>query len=45
MHLTNLTLNRETAPEVSTVGRLRWKIENEGFDTPKTHGYNLGHKF
>ncbi len=45
VHLTNLTLNRETAPEVSNAGRLRWKIENEGFNTQKNNGYNLGHKF
>lgn len=26
-------------------GRLRWKIENEGFNTQKNHGYNLEHAY
>ncbi len=26
-------------------GRLRWKIENEGFNTQKNLGYNLKHKY
>ena len=26
-------------------GRLRWKIENEGFNTQKNLGYELEHKF
>ncbi len=26
-------------------GRLRWKIENEGFNTQKNLGYNLEHKY
>jgi hypothetical protein len=45
VHLTNLPLNTQNAPEVSRAGRMRWKIENEGFNTQKNHGYNLGHKF
>jgi hypothetical protein len=24
---------------------MRWKIENEGFNTQKNGGYNLGHKY
>jgi len=24
---------------------MRWKIENEGFDTQKNHGYGPGHKY
>ncbi len=27
--------------ETSQAGRLRWKIENEGFNTQKNHGYNM----
>ncbi len=27
------------------IGRLRWKIENEGFNTQKNLGYNLEHKY
>jgi hypothetical protein len=44
-HVTNLGLDSETAPKVSQAGRLRWKIENEGFRAQKHEGYNLGHKF
>jgi hypothetical protein len=45
VHVTNLPLDRKTAPQVSNAGRLRWKIENEGFKAQKHEGYNLGHKF
>jgi hypothetical protein len=45
VHVTNLPLDRKTAPQVSGAGRLRWKIENEGFRAQKHEGYNLGHKF
>lgn len=31
--------------KIAEAGRLRWKIENEGFNTQKNHGYNLHHKF
>ncbi len=44
-HLTNLEVNNETTVKVSDEGRLRWKIENEGFNTQKNEGYGLGHKF
>ena len=27
------------------LGRLRWKIKNEGFNTQKNQGYNLQHKY
>ncbi len=26
-------------------GRMRWKIENEGFNTQKRQGYCLGHQY
>jgi len=45
VHLTDITITWENAPEISQTGRLRWKIENEGFNTQKNHGYNLGHKY
>ncbi len=45
VHLSNFKLNAQTAPEVSQGGRLRWKIENEGFNIQKNQGYGLGHKF
>jgi hypothetical protein len=31
--------------EMTTSGRMRWKIENEGFDIQKNHGYGLKHKY
>jgi hypothetical protein len=43
--VTNLTLDEENIGLVSTAGRLRFKIENEGFNTQKNLGLSLGHKF
>jgi hypothetical protein len=31
--------------ELGKTGRLRWKIENEGFNTQKNLGYNLEHRY
>ncbi len=31
--------------EIVMIGRLRWKIENEGFNVEKNLGYNLTHPF
>lgn len=45
VHVTNLPLDRDAAVKVSKAGRLRWRIENEGFNDQKNGGYNLGHKF
>jgi hypothetical protein len=45
VHLTNIEVNWNAAPEISRTGRLRCKIENEGFNTQKNHGYNLQHKY
>ncbi|SLM31267.1 transposase [Desulfamplus magnetovallimortis] len=45
VHLTNIEITWRNAPEVSQSGRLRWKIENEGFNCQKNHGYNLQHKY
>ena len=45
VHVTNLPLDRDAAAKVSKAGRLRWRIENEGFNDQKNGGYNLGHKF
>ena len=45
VHLTNLELTAATVVVLSTTGRLRWKIENEGFNTQKNLGYGLQHKY
>ncbi len=45
VHVTNLAVTAATVAVVSRTGRLRWKIENEGFNTQKHHGYALPHKY
>ena len=45
VHLTNLKITSMTASLISHTGRLRWKIENEGFNIQKNHGYALQHKY
>jgi hypothetical protein len=45
VHLTDIAISRDNVSELSHTGRLRWKIENEGFNTQKNHGYNLQHKY
>lgn len=41
--ITDLKPNRDNAMELAQTGRLRWKIENEGFNTLKNGGYEMGH--
>ena len=45
VHLTNLSINQDNAIEISKQGRMRWKIENQGFNTQKNQGYALEHKY
>ncbi len=45
VHLTNFPINKKTIAATSNAGRLRWKIENEGFNIQKNHGYALPHKY
>ena len=44
-HISNIEITRKTADIISCAGRMRWKIENQGFDEQKNHGYNLSHKY
>lgn len=44
-HITNLPINGSNIAGTSQVGRLRWKIENEGFNTLKNGGYGMEHQF
>lgn len=44
-HITDLPLNRKNISKTSANGRMRWKIENEGFNTLKNGGYNMSHKY
>jgi len=43
--ITNLKINECNFKEIAKGGRLRWKIENEGFNTQKNGGYNLEHSY
>jgi hypothetical protein len=46
VYLTNLEdVRYQTMLELTASGRLRWTIENEGFDVQKHHGYGLGHQY
>ncbi len=45
VHITDIDVDKKTVWDVSFHGRLRWKIENEGFNIQKNHGYNLQHKY
>lgn len=45
VHITNINMDKQNVWEVSYYGRLRWKIENEGFNTQKNGGYSLQHKY
>lgn len=38
-------INKENQEEIVKTGRERWKIENEGFNTQKHHGYFIEHAF
>lgn len=43
--ITDLPVNEKNQMKVVEDGRRRWKIENEGFNTQKCHGYGLEHRF
>ena len=43
--VTNLEVRRENVAEVVSIGRAKWKIENEQFNVQKNGGYHLEHNF
>ena len=43
--ITDLPIIEPQLPELVQLGRARWKIENETFNTLKTQGYNLEHNY
>ena len=43
--VTDIPITLDNAIEIARGGRARWKIENEGFNTLKNHGYHLEHNF
>ena len=45
VRITNLPTNKSTVKKLSKAGRLRWKIENEGFNEEKNNGYAMQHLF
>lgn len=45
VHITSLSVERKQVADLSQTGRLRWKIENEGFNTLKNGGYGMEHKW
>lgn len=45
VHITDYEITTKNCKEISGFGRLRWKIENEGFNEQKNAGYNLCHKY
>jgi hypothetical protein len=44
-YVTNMEPDKDNVREIAYAGRLRWKIENEGFNTQKCGDYQLEHKF
>jgi hypothetical protein len=44
-YLTSLQVDKQTVVKVCKHARLRWKIEKQGFDQQKNHGYNICHKY
>ena len=44
-YVTNIEPDRENVRTIACAGRLRWKIENEGFNTQKCGDYELEHKY
>ena len=45
VYITNIPQTTENVVTSADSGRLRWKIENEGFNAQKNLGYDLEHKF
>jgi hypothetical protein len=45
VYISSLQVDYQQVIALTDTGRLRWKIENEGFNIQKHHGYGLGHQF
>ena len=43
--VTDIRVDRDNVQELVKVGRARWKIENETFNTLKNQGYHIEHNF
>ena len=44
-YVTNINPDKDNVRAIASGGRLRWKIENEGFNTQKCRDYELEHKY
>jgi hypothetical protein len=44
-YVTNMETDKDNVRAIAQAGRLRWKIENEGFNTQKCGDYELEHKY
>jgi len=42
---TNFLISKNNCSKIAKGGRLRWKIENEGFNIQKNRGFNLEHPY
>ena len=45
VYLAGLEVDKSNVRNLAQAGRMRWKIENEGFNTQKHGGYMLEHKY
>ncbi len=45
VYVSSFKISENNAQQINQSGRLRWKIENEGFNQQKNGGYNLEHLF
>ena len=45
VYVTDLAIDSRNVKEIAFSGRLRFKVENEGFNTLKNLGYGLSHKY
>lgn len=43
--MTNIYVRKNNIVKIAKGGRLRWKIENEGFNIQKNRGFNLEHPY
>ena len=41
--MSSLEISSANIKDIIKTGRKRWKIENEGFNTQKNHGYEIHH--
>lgn len=44
-YVTNIKPDKSAVKQIADNGRLRWKIENEGFNTQKCSDYRMEHKY